>query len=107
MRIKAHTLGISAEDYYSDKVLDDVNLLYGGSMELAPLVGLADAIVDLVSTGSTLKANNLREVEVISQISARLAVNQAALKIKGDILRPIIDNMARVCPDPLAPGVAN
>jgi ATP phosphoribosyltransferase len=60
-------------------------------MELAPLTGLADAIVDLVSTGSTLKANHLVEVEEIMQISSRLVVNQAALKLKREPLRRIID----------------
>ena len=62
-------------------------------MELAPLVGLADAIVDLVSTGNTLKANQLLEVEHILPISARLAVNQAALKTKGDRLRPLLERL--------------
>jgi ATP phosphoribosyltransferase len=57
-----------------------------GSMELAPLVGLADAIVDLVSTGSTLKANGLVEVEHIQDISARLVVNQAAMKTRREAL---------------------
>jgi len=68
----------------------DLIKLYG-SMELAPLVGLSDAIVDLVSTGSTLKANHLVEVEHIMDISSRLVVNQAALKLKRDRLQPIID----------------
>jgi ATP phosphoribosyltransferase len=60
-------------------------------MELAPLVGMADAIVDLVSTGNTLKANHLVEVEHIMDISSRLVVNQAALKLKQARIRPIID----------------
>jgi ATP phosphoribosyltransferase len=60
-------------------------------MELAPLVGLADAIVDLVSTGNTLRANNLRVVEELVPISARLMVNQAALKLKRDGIQPILD----------------
>ena len=59
-------------------------------MELAPLAGLAEAIVDLVSSGSTLKANNLLEVEEIMDISARLVVNQASLKIKRELLQPVI-----------------
>jgi ATP phosphoribosyltransferase len=67
----------------------DVIKLYG-SMELAPLTGLADAIVDLVSTGGTLKANNLVEVEKICDISARLVVNQAAFKTKFAVLQPLI-----------------
>jgi ATP phosphoribosyltransferase len=64
-------------------------------MELAPLTGLADAIVDLVSTGSTLKANDLVEVERIMDISARLVVNQTALKLKQAPIRQIIEAMAR------------
>jgi ATP phosphoribosyltransferase len=63
-------------------------------MELAPLTGLADAIVDLVSTGSTLKANHLIEVERIMDISSRLVVNQAALKLKQKEIRAIIDAFA-------------
>jgi len=83
-----------ARDHFADKgVHVDLIKLYG-SMELAPLTGLADAIVDLVATGSTLKANNLVEVEEIMQISARLVVNQAALKLKREPIRAIIDAFA-------------
>jgi len=64
-------------------------------MELAPLVGLADAIVDLVSSGGTLKANNLKAVEEIVPVSARLIVNQAALKLKGAAIQPVLDAFAR------------
>ena len=60
-------------------------------MELAPLVGLADAIVDLVSTGSTLKANNLVAVEEVARVSSRLVVNPAALKLKRKAIQPILD----------------
>jgi ATP phosphoribosyltransferase len=60
-------------------------------MELGPLVGLADAIVDLVSTGSTLRANHLVEVERIMDISSRLVVNKAALKLKRERLQPILE----------------
>jgi ATP phosphoribosyltransferase len=82
-----------AREHFADKgVHVDLIKLYG-SMELAPLTGLADAIVDLVSTGSTLKANRLVEVEPIMDISARLIVNQAALKVKRETLKPIIDAM--------------
>jgi ATP phosphoribosyltransferase len=63
-------------------------------MELAPLVGLADAIVDLVSTGSTLRANDLVEVEKIMPISARLIVNQASLKTKAARLQPLLAAIA-------------
>ncbi len=83
-----------ARDHFADKgVHVDLIKLYG-SMELAPLTGLADAIVDLVSSGNTLKANHLVEVEEIMQISARLVVNQAALKLKREPIRTIIDAFA-------------
>jgi len=68
----------------------DLIKLYG-SMELAPLVGLADAIVDLVSSGNTLRANQLKAVEEIMPISARLIVNQAALKLKRLQIQTVID----------------
>lgn len=67
----------------------DIIKLYG-SMELAPLVGLSDAIVDLVSSGNTLKANGLEAVEHVVDISSRLVVNKAALKTKYALLNPII-----------------
>ena len=80
-----------ARDFFATKgVHVDLIKLYG-SMELAPLTGLADAIVDLVSTGSTLKANHLVEVERIMDISSRLVVNQAALKLKQAPIRALID----------------
>jgi ATP phosphoribosyltransferase len=85
---------LTARQHFSDKgVHVDVIKLYG-SMELAPLTGLADAIVDLVSSGNTLKANHLIEVEEIMKISARLVVNQAALKLKREPIRAIIDAFA-------------
>jgi len=80
-----------ARDFFASKgVHVDLIKLYG-SMELAPLVGMADAIVDLVSTGNTLKANHLVEVEHIMDISSRLVVNQAALKLKQAPMSHIID----------------
>ena len=81
----------TARQFFADKgVHVDLIKLYG-SMELAPLTGLADAIVDLVSSGNTLKANGLIEVEKIADISSRLVVNQAALKLKREAMRPLID----------------
>lgn len=81
----------AAREHFAAKgVHVDIIKLYG-SMELAPLVGLADAIVDLVSTGSTLRANNLVAVEDIMDISSRLIVNQAALKTRRPRLEPLID----------------
>jgi ATP phosphoribosyltransferase len=83
----------SARDHFAAKgVHVDLIKLYG-SMELAPLAGLADAIVDLVSSGGTLRANNLVEVEEIAQISSRLIVNQAALKIRREAVMPLIDKL--------------
>jgi len=83
-----------ARDHFANKgVHVDMIKLYG-SMELAPLTGLADAIVDLVSTGSTLRANHLVEVEEIMPISSRLIVNQAALKLKREPVRKLIDAFA-------------
>jgi len=81
----------AARDHFAGKgVHIDLIKLYG-SMELAPLVGLSDVIVDLVSTGGTLKANGLVAVEEISQISSRLVVNQAALKLKRELIQPVMD----------------
>ena len=85
----------TAREHFAAKGMH-VNLikLYG-SMELAPLTGLADAIVDLVSTGSTLKANHLVAVEQIMPISSRLVVNRASLKLKRDVIQPLLDAFAR------------
>ena len=90
LRIATKYLHTAREHFAAKGVHVDLIKLYG-SMELAPLVGLADAIVDLVSSGATLKANNLAEVEEIMSISSRLIVNQAALKVKHKTLQPIID----------------
>lgn len=85
----------TARQHFADKgVHVDLIKLYG-SMELAPLTGLADAIVDLVSSGGTLKANGLVEVEKIADISSRLVVNQAALKLKRDTMRPLIEALEK------------
>lgn len=94
-RIRVATKYInSAKAHFADKgVHVDLIKLYG-SMELAPLVGLADAIVDLVSSGGTLRANNLVEVEEIMPISSRLIVNQASLKLKRELLQPVLDAFA-------------
>jgi ATP phosphoribosyltransferase len=83
-----------ARDHYADKgVHVDLIKLYG-SMELAPLTGLADAIVDLVSSGNTLKANQLVEVEQVMPISARLIVNPAALKLERAPMRALIEALS-------------
>jgi len=85
----------TAREHFAAKGMHvDLIKLYG-SMELAPLTGLADAIVDLVSTGRTLKANKLKAVEEIGPVSARLIVNQAALKVKRATIQPLIEALAR------------
>ncbi|MGA8513410.1 MAG: ATP phosphoribosyltransferase [Burkholderiaceae bacterium] len=94
LRVATKYVAIAREFFASKGVHVDLIKLYG-SMELAPLTGLADAIVDLVSTGNTLKANHLIEVERIMDISARLVVNQASLKLKQARLRPILDAFAQ------------
>ena len=94
LRVATKYVAIAREFFASKGVHVDLIKLYG-SMELAPLTGLADAIVDLVSTGNTLKANHLVEVEHIMDISSRLVVNQTALKLKQEPLRRIIDAFAK------------
>jgi ATP phosphoribosyltransferase len=85
----------TAREHFAAKgVHVDLIKLYG-SMELAPLLGLADAIVDLVATGNTLRANRLNAVEEIRPISARLIVNQAALKLKRAAIQPLLDTFAK------------
>jgi ATP phosphoribosyltransferase len=93
LKVATKYVAIAREFFAAKGVHVDLIKLYG-SMELAPLVGLADAIVDLVSTGNTLKANHLVEVERIMDISSRLVVNQAALKLKQESIRKIIDAFA-------------
>jgi ATP phosphoribosyltransferase len=93
LRIATKYIQTAREHFAAKGVHVDLIKLYG-SMELAPLAGLADAIVDLVSSGGTLKANNLAEVEEIMPISSRLVVNQASLKMKRDLIQPVIDSFA-------------
>ncbi len=90
LRVATKYVNCAREHFANKGVHIDTIHLYG-SMELAPLVGLADAIVDLVSTGNTLRANNLIEVESIANISARLIVNQASFKRKREMLQKILD----------------
>jgi ATP phosphoribosyltransferase len=93
LRVATKYLQTAREHFAKKGVHVDLIKLYG-SMELAPLVGLADAIVDLVSSGGTLKANNLVAVEEIMQISSRLVINQAALKLKHAQIQPLLDTFA-------------
>jgi len=94
LRVATKYVQITREHFAAKGVHVDLIRLYG-SMELAPLAGLADAIVDLVSTGSTLRANRLVAVEEIMPVSARLIVNQAALKTRRAALQPLIDAFAK------------
>jgi ATP phosphoribosyltransferase len=94
LKVASKYIKTAREHFASKGVHVDLIKLYG-SMELAPLAGLADAIVDLVSTGGTLKANKLVAVEDIMPISSRLVVNQAALKLKRETLAPILDAFAK------------
>ncbi|CAB1367869.1 ATP phosphoribosyltransferase [Denitratisoma oestradiolicum] len=97
LKVATKYLNTARAHFAAKGVHVDLIKLYG-SMELAPLVGLADAIVDLVSSGSTLKANNLVEVEEIMDISSRLVVNQASLKVKRELLQPVIERFAQAIP---------
>jgi len=90
LRVATKYVQAAREHFAAKGVHVDLIKLYG-SMELAPLVGLSDAIVDLVSSGGTLKANNLKAVEEISQISSQLIVNQASLKLKRNLIQPVLD----------------
>jgi ATP phosphoribosyltransferase len=94
LRVATKYLQTARAHFAAKGVHVDLIKLYG-SMELAPLTGLADAIVDLVSTGSTLKANQLVAVEEVAPVSARLIVNQAAYKLQRAAIQPLLDAFAR------------
>jgi ATP phosphoribosyltransferase len=94
LRIATKYVQLARAHFAAKGVHVDLVKLYG-SMELAPLLGIADAIVDLVSSGKTLRANNLVAVEEIMPVSARLIVNQAALKTRRAELQPLIDAFSR------------
>jgi len=93
IRVATKYVTIAREHFAAKGMHVDLIKLYG-SMELAPLAGLADAIVDLISTGNTLKANDLVEVETIMPITSRLIVNPAALKLKRDAVKPVVDALS-------------
>jgi ATP phosphoribosyltransferase len=94
LRVATKYVNLTREHFAAKGVHVDLIRLYG-SMELAPLTGLAEAIVDLVSTGKTLRANDLVEVEEILPVSARLVVNQAALKTRRAAVQPLVDAFAK------------
>jgi ATP phosphoribosyltransferase len=110
LRVATKYVQTTREHFAAKGVHVDVIKLYG-SMELAPLAGLADVIVDLVSSGSTLRANDLVEVEEVARISARLIVNQSALKLSRSAVMPIIEKLQqavaqRAAPAPRVAGAA-
>jgi len=95
LRIATKYVRTTRAHFAAKGIQTDIIKLYG-SMELAPLVGLSDRIVDLVSSGNTLKANGLVEVEHIADISAWLVANRAAMKMKRAPLKSIIDRLAEI-----------
>jgi len=94
IRVATKYVRVAREHFAAKAMHVDLIKLYG-SMELAPLAGLADAIVDLVATGNTLKANDLVVVEDIMPVSARVIVNPGALKLKRDLVKPLLDTLER------------
>jgi len=94
IRVATKYIRTAREHFAAKGVHVDLIKLYG-SMELAPLVGLADAIVDLVDTGNTLKANRLRVVEEIMPVSSRLIVNPASMKLKREAIAPLIESLGK------------
>lgn len=94
LRVATKYVRVARSHFAKKGVHADLIKLYG-SMELAPLVGLADVIVDLVSTGKTLKANDLEPVEEVVDISSRLIVSSSALKLKREFLEPMIEAFER------------
>ena len=90
LRVASKYVDVARKHFAKKGLHIDLIKLYG-SMELAPIVGLSDVIVDLVSSGKTLDANQLVAVEEIGEISSRLIVNKASLKINREILQPMID----------------
>ena len=92
LRIATKYVNITKRHFAAKGIQTDIIKLYG-SMELAPLAGLSDRIVDLVSTGKTLKANGLVEVEHIADISSWLVANKASMKMKHKKLKTLVDQL--------------
>jgi len=95
LRIATKYPRIAHEHFSARGVGADIVKLYG-SVELAPIVGLSDVIVDLTATGETLKKNNLIEFETIAEISARLVVNRVSMKVKSEELKDMIRKLKEV-----------
>lgn len=85
----------TAQRYFASQGIQAEIIKLYGSMELAPLVGLADCIVDLVDTGNTLRANDLEPRELILNISSRLVVNKAAMKMKNQAISLLLNQFAQ------------
>ncbi|WP_020683116.1 ATP phosphoribosyltransferase [Marinobacterium rhizophilum] len=94
LRIATKFVNLTREYFARQGLQVDIIKLYG-AMELAPIMGLADQIVDIVDTGNTLRANGLEPLELIAPISSRLVVGQASMKMKYDLIQPIVDSMAQ------------
>lgn len=92
VRVATKFVNLARRYYAAQGRQADIIKLYG-AMELAPILGLADEIVDIVDTGNTLKANGLEPRELIEHISTRLVANRASMKMKHDRLQPIIEKM--------------
>jgi len=86
-----------AKSFYSSKGRDIDIIHLNGSIEIAPILGLSDVIVDIVETGTTLKENNLEVVETIVPISARFIANKASFKFKGEQIEKIAGQLAELC----------
>ncbi len=93
LKVATKFVNVTKRFYAAQAVQVDIIKLYG-AMELAPLMGLADRIVDIVDTGNTLKANGMKPLEQIAPISTRLVVGKAAMKMKHQLIQPIIDQLA-------------
>ncbi len=84
----------TARAYFAERGIQVEIIKLYGSMELAPLLGLSDQIVDLVDTGNTLEANGLVPLETLFDISSRLIVNKASMKMKADRIKPVIARLS-------------
>lgn len=93
LKVASKFVNVTKQYYAEQGVQVDIIKLYG-AMELAPIMGLADRIVDIVDTGNTLKANGMEPLEMIAPVSTRLVVGKAAMKMKYDQIQPIIEQLS-------------
>ena len=88
---------VIAKDYFYNKKHQTVEIIkLNGSIELAPIVGLSEVIVDIVETGSTLRENGLKVLEEVCPLSARMVVNQVSMKMEDERIRKLIDDLRKV-----------